>query len=245
MHIYAIADLHLPFGCPEKDMTLFGPAWDHYTDKIETNWKKEITEEDFVLLGGDLSWASKLDQSLPDFDWIHKLPGQKIIIRGNHDYWWSTKSKMQAKLPSSIYPISKDAFNYKNFSVAGTRLWDSENYHFDPIIIFQKNAPRPKKQALEKQREIYSKEVERLKLSLSKMDKNTETKIVLTHYPTISYDLSTSDFFQLFEEYRIDFSIFGHLHSVKKDIPLFGTKNHTTYLLTSCDYLNFKPIKII
>jgi len=250
MNIFAIADLHLSFSTPNKSMEIFGPIWKDYEKKIEENWKKNISTDDLVLIAGDISWAMKLKDALIDLEWLHNLPGKKIIIKGNHDYWWPTFSKLQKALPPSIDFIQNNAITIGDISIAGARLWDSQEFSFNDYINFIYNPKERKsleeKTQLELNQKIYLREVERLKLSLNQMDKKAKTKIVMTHYPPISADLIDSQVSKLFDENHIDISVFGHLHNVKEDIKKpFGKKNNTNYLLTSSDYLRFNPLKIL
>lgn len=231
-------------------MEIFGPIWKDYEKKIEENWKKNISKDDLVLIAGDITWAMKLKDALVDLEWIHNLPGKKIIIKGNHDYWMPSFSKLKVALPPSIDFIQNNSITIGDISIAGTRLWDSNEFNFNDYINFIYN-PKEKKNLEEKaQKElsekIFEREIERLKLSLNQMDKNAKTKIVMTHFPPISADLKDSQVSKLLDENNIDISVFGHLHNLKNDIKkLFGQKNKTKYILTSSDYLNFNPIKLL
>lgn len=246
MKIFALADLHLSFSVPEKNMAFFGEVWEGYTDKIEKNWKEKITDDDLILIAGDISWAMKEEVQL-DLAWIDQLPGTKVIIKGNHDYWWGTLKKVYEYLPPSIHVIQNDVFNHKGISIGGSRLWDSKEYNFHKFIDFQEN-PR-QKETEEKiqedlQEKIFERELKRLELSLSKLDPKAKKRICMTHYPPVSWDLKDSKASKILEKHSIDICVFGHLHNVKKEAKLFGEKNGIEYLLTSCDYLNFDPIQI-
>lgn len=246
--IWALADLHLSFGVKDKSMEFFGPQWSDWTKRIEKNWIELIQDEDLVLIPGDISWAMKVEEAVLDLEWIHALPGQKVIIRGNHDYWWSSLAKVEKILPSSIHLIQNNAFDWKDVSIAGARLWDSSEYQFGEYIQYVDN-PRSKKLSSvddnEKENErLFNRELERLETSLKCLNKNAKYKICMTHYPPISGNLDSSRTSELLEKYGVSVSVFGHLHNVKQDVLLFGEKNHIRYYLTSCDYLNFKPIRI-
>ena len=122
MKIFAISDLHLSNSC-DKPMDIFGGNWEGYTDKIIQNWNKRVGTEDLVLIAGDISWAMKLEEAQADLDWIDKLPGRKIIIKGNHEYWWKSISAVREILPQSIMAIQNDAIKIDDFIICGTRGW--------------------------------------------------------------------------------------------------------------------------
>jgi len=244
--IWAISDLHLSFSAPEKNMNVFGPLWDHYAEKIESHWRALVSKDDLVLIPGDISWAMHLEDALIDLKWIDALPGRKVILKGNHDYWWSSNAKMAKVMPPSIQFLSNNALVFGDIAIGGSRLWDSSEYRFDDLIDFQEN-PKAKASSphdVEVEEKIFLRELERLKLSLSGLDPHAKLRIALTHYPPISTDLKPSRASTILEEYKIDICIFGHLHSLKKTGPLFGEARGVKYLLTSCDYLDFKPLLI-
>ena len=247
-NIWALADLHLPFGNPEKSMEIFGPAWENYTQKIETHWKERVKPEDLVLMPGDLSWAHELEDALKDLEWIDHLPGTKLILRGNHDYWWPSQTKLKNALPSSMHYIQNNAFQWMDVSIGGTRLWDCEHFTNSEVIDFKVNpatgAISPPETDLSAMRKIFDRELQRLRLSLDQLHKDATLKIAMTHYPPISYDLKPSPVTAIFKEYDIDICVFGHLHNLKKGIPLFGSFENINYICVAGDYLDFHPIKI-
>lgn len=248
MSIWAIADLHLSFGVPNKEMEFFGEEWKGYTDKIATFWHDHISPNDLILIAGDISWAMHPIEAKPDLDWIDHLPGTKVILRGNHDYWWSSLNKIQEVLPPSIHLIQNNVFHWNDYSIVGARLWDTKEYTFHQYIDFQEN-PRFNtliaKELSQDADKIFNRELGRLELSLKCLDKESrKTRIAMTHYPPISADLRESSAAKLLEKYHIDTCVFGHLHRVKPHSLPFGEKNGVRYILTSADYLNFEPLKI-
>jgi len=247
--VWAIADLHLSFGLKDKSMDIFGDEWVDWTGKMHSSWSQNISADDLVLLPGDISWAMNPEDVIPDLEWIDQLPGTKVMIRGNHDYWWGSKSKVEKLLPPSIHIIQNNAFNFNGVSVAGVRLWDTPEYNFDEYIILKENK---KANALsmhpadpEHDEKIFMRDLSRLELSLKELDKKASHRIAMTHYPPIGADLGDSRASQLLEKYEIDICVFGHLHSLKPNSLPFGEKNGIHYHLTSCDYLNFKPLKVL
>ena len=245
MKIWAIADLHLCFGAPDKSMEVFGAPWENYVKRIEKNWKKVIASEDLVLIAGDITWAMKLEDALKDLVWIDSLPGTKVILKGNHDYWWPTNKKLAEALPPSIHFINNTALTVGDVTIGGSRLWDTSEYSFGEYITFVKN-PLAKEKELDKDQSerIYSRELERLRNSLHQLNPSATYRIAMTHYPPISADLKGSKASKILEEFKINVCVFGHLHNVKKEQALFGEKNQIRYLFTAADYLNFEPMLV-
>lgn len=245
MAIWAIGDLHLAFGAPDKSMEVFGPAWKDYANRLEKNWRAVIQKEDLILIPGDISWAQKFEDALVDLEWIDALPGTKVILKGNHDYWWPSNKKLATTLPPSIHFVNNNAFHWKDVTIGGSRLWDTEEYNFNAFITFQENPLSTPKEIDKKQNQkIFEKELERLKLSLKQLDDKASLRIAMTHYPPISADLQESKASKILEAFQINICVFGHLHNVKKERPLFGEKNQILYLFTAADYLNFEPLLI-
>jgi predicted phosphohydrolase len=246
--IWAIGDLHLSFGIPNKEMDVFGEAWIGWTKKLEKHWRENIKEEDLVLIPGDISWAMHLEEALVDLEWINKLPGTKVMIRGNHDYWWSSASKINKVLPPSLHIISNDAYNWDDVSICGVRLWDSPEYNFTDFIEIKENKrERPLTEFdhdKEKAKKIFERELGRLEMSLKCLNQEAKLKIAMIHYPPIGADLQDSETSKLLEKYGINICVFGHLHNIRSDSKMFGEKNGIKYYLTSCDYLNFQPLKV-
>jgi uncharacterized protein len=244
MAVWSLADLHLALNVPDKKMDFFGEPWIDYTDKIKKNWLAHIHPNDLVLLPGDISWGMKLEDAKVDLDWIHSLPGTKVMVRGNHDYWWTSLSKVEKILPPSIHLIQNNVFNWKEYTIGGTRLWDGD-YSFNSYIDFKEN-PRAKKLSdviddpAETQR-IYQREVTRLELSLKNLNRDAKVRLAMTHYPPIGADLAETEASRMLEKYKVNVCVFGHLHNVKKNSLPFGEKNGVRYILTACDYLDFIP----
>lgn len=243
MAIWAIADLHLSFGTKNKTMERFGKGWVGHPDNVRQHWVDQVHPEDLVLLAGDFSWAMTLDEVKPDFAWLDNLPGTKVMIKGNHDYWWGSLAKIKAILPPNCHVLQNDAFLWKDVAIGGARLWDTDEYHFTQAVDWKGDVPEIKE---DKEREaIFVRELQRLELSLRSLDKNAKMRIVMTHYPPISADLRDSRVSALLERYSVDVCLFGHLHSLLPNQRLFGEKNGIHYYLTSCDYLDFKPLRIV
>lgn len=250
MRIWAIGDLHLSFGVKNKSMDVFGPNWEKHAERIASNWKGLIHKEDLVLIPGDISWAMKVEDVVPDFQWIHDLPGTKVMIKGNHDYWWGSLSKIAPILPPSIHLIQNNVFNWKQVTIGGARLWDTPEYSFGSLVEYRENAnakANDTEQIVQEELEqkLFNRELERLKMSLSTLRSDATLRIAMTHYPPIGTDLKPSRASQILEEYKIDVCAFGHLHNLKQGDPLFGTARGVRYVLTSCDYIHFTPVAIV
>lgn len=246
MNIFALADLHLAIGTPEKTMEVFGPRWHNYMQRIEANWKRLVAQEDLVLLPGDISWAMHMDEAKKDLEWLDALPGTKVMIRGNHDYWWGTKTKLSRILPPSVHCIHNDAFAWHGIGIGGSRLWDTAEYTFESYMDL---VPPPRGTHLQEEvrqlnEKLFARELERLKRSLSQIDPHATMRIAMTHYPPIGPELRPSRTSAILEEYRIETCVFGHLHNVRPGTLPFGEARGVRYLFTSCDYVECTPVKI-
>lgn len=230
MRIFAIGDMHLGQGV-NKAMDVFGKNWDAHADHIACNWRNVVTNDDLILIPGDISWAMTLAEAQPDLAFIDALPGKKVMIRGNHDYWWNGISKVRNALPESILAIQNDAISFANHvTICGTRGWVLPSH--------------PKYNHVEDE-SIYLREIGRLKLSLEAAKKiSTEKLIVMMHYPPLSVEGVSTPFTELLELYKVDLCIYGHLHGGAIRYGFNGEKNDVRYLLTSCDALAFQPIEI-
>lgn len=231
MKIWAISDLHLSFSC-DKPMDIFGGNWENYTEQIQENWKKLVADEDLVLIAGDISWAMKLEEAIDDLQWIDELPGKKIIIKGNHEFWWSTISTVRKSLPSSISAIQNDCLRVNNFLICGTRGW---------------TVPEHGKQLPAEDEKLYKREVERLKLTLASMQKQRKPDdivICMMHFPPYNMTKEDSNFTNLLEEYKVDKVVYGHLHGKLVNMDKVFVKNQITYYFTSTDHINNTPVLI-
>ncbi len=224
MKVFAISDLHLSINNP-KPMDIFGGNWDNYWDKIKKNWSEVVSPDDVVLISGDISWALKLEDAIPDLQEIASLAGKKIIIRGNHDYWWSSYRKVKNILPSSIFAIQNNAIKFDDFIICGTRLWTM-----------------PTANSSEHDKKIYERELIRLKMTLDEAKKLSEDNlpiILMLHYPPFNALWQDNEITTLINQYEnVKHVIYGHLHGKDcraKDIVI---KNNTPYHLTSCDQVN-------
>ena len=230
MSIYAISDLHLSFNT-NKPMDIFG--WNNYEEKISQDWRTNVKEEDLVLLTGDFSWEMKLENTYKDFQFINNLPGKKLLLKGNHDLWWTTLKRMREFLKekefNNIDFIYNNSYEFENYIIAGTRGWNLVSENIDDKKI--------------KDREL-------LRLENSIIDgirKYGEDKpiIVCMHYPPLLKELKNSEFTKILEKYNVKYCLYGHLHG-KSHMNVFdGNYKNVAYKMVSCDYTGFKLIKII
>jgi hypothetical protein len=222
--LFAIGDLHLSFSS-NKPMDIFGENWLDYEKKIEDNWRAVVKEDDIVLIPGDISWATKLPDAIMDLEWIDKLPGKKILLRGNHDYWWASLSKMN-NLYDKLNFLQNDSYSYKQYAICGSRGWNCPSeYGFTSD-----------------DEKIYKRELLRLRLSLDDAKKKGFKKfIVMMHYPPTNDKLDSSGFTEIFEEYKVEKVIYGHLHTKASfNASIKGEHRGVDYSLVSSDYLDFE-----
>lgn len=225
MKIFAISDLHLSFD-DQKPMNIFGSVWDNHWDDIVNNWNEKVGEEDIVLIAGDISWAMKLEEVKSDLDLIGALKGKKIIIRGNHDYWWSSYKKVKDILPEGMYAIQNNAFKFGNYVICGTRGWSVPE-------IGVESDPQDVK--------LYEREKLRLEMSLKEaksMQEEGDVIIAMMHFPPFNSRYLSSYYTDLFKEYGVHSVVYGHLHGAQSRTQLIYDKQGIKYYLTSCDKLN-------
>ncbi len=214
----------------DKPMDIFGGAWDNYWDVIKNNWRKNISDEDIVLISGDISWAMFLNEAIPDLEDIASLPGRKIIIKGNHDYWWGSLSKVKSILPSSIQVIQNDAIKIDGYVFFGSRGWTC-----------------PDKKWSEQDEKIYKREGERLKLSVitaKKLMQEGDVLVGMMHFPPFNTLREDSVFTEIFEKEEVRTVVYGHLHGKQSRVAPKVIKNGVEYYLTSCDQINNSPIRL-
>ena len=248
MQVFALSDPHLSFGVQGKSMDRFGEEWKNHPAKIEANWREIVGPKDVVLVPGDISWAKQLAEVRPDLEWLDRLPGVKVILRGNHDHWWPSATQLDQELPPSLRFIHNNHVRVGPFFFFGTRLWDTKEYSlFDLIAWDPKKGEIPglkNDQDLETQEKLYDREIQRLKLSMATLPQGEPgIRVGLTHYPPVDHTLKPSRVSSLLEETGAKHVVFGHLHSVKKEWQgkAFGSLNGVQYHLTACDYIDFKP----
>lgn len=224
MRIFAIGDLHLSLSS-DKPMDVFGSNWDNHSQRVAQAWKDAVEPNDLVLIPGDISWAMQLKDAEADIRFIGDLPGRKVIMRGNHDYWWNSVSKVRSILPKDMWALQNDAVELENVVIAGSRGWMCPgSAGFDG----------------EEDKRIYEREVLRLELSLSKAERGKPV-IGMLHYPPFNERRQPSGFTDLFEKYGVKTVVYGHLHGKSCRNAFEGERNGVEYILCSADHLEFNP----
>ena len=213
-------------------MDLFGPQWDDYENKILADWNARVTAGDLVLIAGDISWAMHMEDTKLDFEYLAKLNGKKIIIRGNHDYWWKSISKIRETVPGCVFALQNDSIKINDIIVAGTRGWKVPERR-------QVQKPDDKK--------IFDREVIRFELALKDAQAKAtdgEKIIAMIHYPPFNATRDSSPFTDLCEKFGVAACVYGHLHgnSVRADSVV--EKNGVKYYLTSTDLIGHKVVEI-
>ena len=233
LSIYTIGDLHLSFKNP-KPMNIFGENWKNHEEKIKKDWISKVKEEDTVIHPGDFSWGMKLEDTIPDFEYLKKLPGKKILLKGNHEYWWTTITNMKKFLIENDFKnidfIQNNSIVVENKIICGTRGWSLNNIE------------------TENSKKILAREAIRLELSIkdamSKNEKEEKEIIVFMHYPPITKQELNTDFFKLLKKYKIKRCYYAHLHGKSLEDAVQGDIEGIEFKVVSADGLDFKLLEI-
>lgn len=228
MSLFAIADLHLSLG-EDKPMDIFS-GWNDYVTRLENNWKSIITDNDTIVIAGDISWAMKLEETFTDFKFIDALPGEKIFLKGNHDYWWGTKSKIDKYLEVNSFNTISILFNNSyicdEYAVCGTRGWFLENDSPEDI-------------------KVLNREVGRLRTSIDSAIKTGKEPVVFLHYPPVYAGMECSEIMDVLVEYNIKKCYYGHIHGHRNIRNAFeGEYKGIDFRLISCDKVSFAPVLV-
>ncbi|MEE0914235.1 MAG: metallophosphoesterase [Ruminococcus sp.] len=228
MSLFAIADLHLSLG-EDKPMDIFA-GWNDYVTRLEKSWRSIITDNDTVVIAGDISWAMKLEETYTDFKFIDDLPGKKILLKGNHDYWWGTKSKidkfLEANSLNSISILFNNSYVCDEYAICGTRGWFLEN-----------DTPEDVK--------VLNREVGRLRASIDSAIKTDKEPVVFLHYPPVYAGTECSEIMNVLVEYNIKKCYYGHIHGQRNIRNAFeGKYKGIDFRLISCDKVSFTPVLV-
>ena len=233
MSLYAIGDLHLSFSDPSKTMSVFA-GWDNYQEKIEKNWRDIVKPEDTVVLAGDISWGMSIQQAEPDFRFINDLPGRKIILKGNHDYWWVTMRKMEGFFAEKGFDTLKilhnNHYEYNGYGICGTRGWvngtDGEKDEQDEKVL--------------------KREVQRLETSIQSAVNAGLEPLVFMHYPPIFASNFNYDILEVLYRYKIKACYYGHIHGRSAHaLCVTNTYDDIDFHLIAGDYIQFMPVKVM
>ena len=228
MALYAIGDLHLCLGAP-KPMDIFGGAWVGYMEKLKDGLSC-ITENDTTVLLGDLSWALGLEEAKADFAWINEIPGRKIILKGNHDYWWSTASKFYKFCEEHGFSdqliLNNNHYEYEGYAICGTRGWFFEE---------ERSGAHDEK--------VFKRELIRLETSLKSA--GDLPKMVFLHYPPRYKGYECKEILELLNKYQVRRCFYGHLHGGSHKLAMEGLWDNVDFRLVAADYVSFKPYPVI
>ena len=230
MAIYTIGDLHLSFET-NKPMDIFGTNWEKHEEKIKKDWQEKVKEEDLVVLPGDFSWAMYLNETQKDFEFINQLPGKKLLLKGNHDYWWSTVTSMRKYIKEKGFEnidfLYNNSYEFENQIIVGTRGWTISEEAEDIRLT--------------------KREIDRLELSIkdgiSKYGEDKEI-IVFMHYPPITRSCKNTDYIKIMKKYNVKKCFYGHLHAGSIQDAVEGTVEGIQLKLVSADGIDFKLLKI-
>ena len=230
MRVFAIGDMHLEGGTG-KTMDRFGDNWRDHDKKIFESWDRIGRADDLLVIAGDTTWAMRIEEALPDLERIGQMKGRKLMLKGNHDYWWQSESKMAKLLPSSIRILNARSIIENRVAIAATRGWvcpgDSDFSEHDL--------------------KIYEREVGRLRAALHSLrgrEGEYDSLIVALHYPPMNDKHEPSGFTELIDEYRADFCVYGHVHGEYIKSAFTGERGQTAYRLVSADAVDFTPAQI-
>lgn len=228
MALYTIGDLHLSFA-KDKPMDIFGAKWDKHTEKIERGFAA-LTEDDVTVICGDISWGVGIEETRPDFLFIDSLPGRKIVLKGNHDYWWTTASKTGRFFAENniktIDVLYNNSYRYGEYAICGTKGWFYEE---------EKDSEHDAK--------IMRREIMRLEASLKSA--GDLKKLVFLHYPPVFQNYRCEEILELFKKYEVRLCCYGHIHGKGCSAAFNGWMNGTEYKLVSADFVNFTPVRIL
>jgi len=228
MALYAIGDLHLSLA-KDKPMDIFGDKWQDHAEKIKKGFEN-VTDDDVTVLCGDLSWGMGIEETKPDFQFVDALPGRKIILKGNHDYWWSTATKAKSFFAenniTTVDILFNNSFEYLDYAICGTRGWFYEE---------EKGGDHDRK--------IMLREIGRLKASLDAA--GDKKKLVFLHYPPVYVKYECPEILQLLKDYEVSLCCYGHIHGKGVYAAFNGWKGCTQFKLVSADAVDFTPVKIL
>lgn len=229
MALFVMGDLHLSLSS-DKSMDIFG-GWENYVERIKENWNREVSPEDTVVVPGDISWAMSLKEAVADFSYIHELPGRKIILKGNHDYWWTTAAKMNNFLAEngfdSIFILHNNHYAYESYGICGTRGWINDD-----------SEPADAK--------VLAREAQRLETSIASAENAGLEPLVFLHYPPLYGNEYNPDLLEVMYRHNIKRCWYGHIHGRKgHQNAVNGERDGIVFQLVSADYVQFCPVKIM
>ncbi len=229
MSIYAISDLHLSSANP-KPMDIFGPAWENHAERVRTNWERVVGPDDVVLMPGDLSWAMRLSEARPDLKFVDDLPGMKLLIRGNHDYWWNRKatSQIQREINGNLTFLQGTSVVIGSVGITGTRGWRMDWDARGELVDEEQSA------------RIFQRELTYLENGLRSIPDSVSTRIAMLHFPPFDEKLRPNEFAEVLSRQSVDVLVYGHVH-LGIGTWLEGMVNGVRYQAVSADLVDFTP----
>jgi len=228
MTIWALADPHLGQAV-QKPMDIFGPGWERHAERMAENWRATVGDGDWVLVPGDISWAMRLDDALVDLRFLDDLPGRKVLLKGNHDYWWTSRAKVEAILPPTLRLLQNDSVDLGNgVGLVGARGWTPPG------------APR----ATMQDEKIYHREVARFALSLKSAEGRFDRIIAMLHYPPIYQGQDETEFVALMRAAAVEVCLYGHLHGDDHRYAVNGDRDGIRYFFVAADAIDFTPVRV-
>ena len=229
MALFALGDLHLSVGASDKPMDIFR-GWENYVGLLRENWQKTVSPEDTVVVPGDISWAMRLEHAYEDFEFLNSLNGKKIILKGNHDYWWTSMKKMTDYMDSNgfdtISILHNNFYVYENYAICGTRGWVSVDGEAEDAKVLRR-------------------EVMRLEASLKPASESGLVPIAFLHYPPVFSGSCNYDILDILYKYNITRCFYGHIHGYACKNAVNGISDGIDFRLVSADYCKFTPFRVI
>ncbi len=250
MRVFAIGDLHLPGGPQNKVMDRFGPIWVDHASAIGSAWRSLADPGDVLLLAGDISWAMTIEQATADLAWIDALPGRKVVIRGNHDFWWNGIGKVRRAFGATVFALQHDHVILDGVAFVGTRGWQCPGSvgSADAMAMDGDSKAGTTTYTAEDEK-IYRREVDRLRLGFEGLKRGGaeyERLVVMLHYPPMNPEHEPSGFTELIDAYGADVCLHGHLHGEASIATAFeGRRGRTTYHCVSADAVQMVPRLIL
>jgi hypothetical protein len=227
MAFFALADLHLGLAV-DKPMEKFGEQWRDHPTRIADNWRRTVGADDVVLIPGDISWAMRLDAVQPDLLFLAQLPGRKVLLRGNHDYWWQSLAKVREALPPGFFAIQNDHVLLDGVAICGARGW---------------SLPGAGEGRTDEDQKIYLRERRRLDLSLSSAPPDAR-KVAMIHFPPVGLSGQEKGFGDLLQQYQVELCVYGHLHGDDHRLALRGEHDGVFYVFCAADAVDFTPVRL-
>ena len=249
MRVFALSDPHLALDTPNKAMDRFGDSWKDHANTMATAWDAMVTDDDLVIVPGDVSWARDLTSVAADLDWLAARPGTVVLGKGNHEHWWASKGKVRAALPEGMYAVDGDAIRVGDVALAGTRLWDGPGIDWHDQILWQGEpiSREPSEAEQAHIAKIWTRQVTRLRRALDDLDESAPIRIAMVHYPPSGPGMSPqNDATDAIEAAGVSHCVFGHLHSLdpaQADL-VGGDVRGVKYVCASVDFIGFRPVLI-